>query len=215
MLELATSSLRFAAIGTLREFERTAVDQQSSPGDAAGRNILVHDAAAHPDIVVLRPLADFCDFDRLERQSCGGHERVGGAHFKSGGGAEPRAQRHVGQDHEIGADEATPALLQHHGDAEHIVRPFVAPARRSGVEIEFARLVHDHRIDVEPPVVTRSGGDEGGEFERRRHDETVVVVGVLSDQVDSPRRAADFGRPAEPAAEFPRCVLRQRRHAHL
>ena len=193
-------------------FERAAVDQERIAGDAAGRDILVHDAAAHADIVVLRPLADFCDFDRLERQSGGGHERMRDAHFERGRGAQARAERHVGEDDEIGAAEAPPALLQHHGDAEHIVRPLVPAARRRGVEVERARLVHDHRIDAEPPVRPRRGGDEGGEFERRRHDEAVVVVGVLADQVHPPRRAADFRHAAEAAAEFLRCVARQDAH---
>ena len=173
-------------------FERAAVDQERVAGEAAGRDILVHDAAAHADIVVLRPLADFRHFDRLERQPGGGHQRMRDAHFERGRGTQARAERHVGEDDEIGAGEAPTALFQHHGDAEHIVRPFVPAAGRRRVEVELARLVHDHRIDPEPPVGPRRGGDEGGEFERRRHDEAVVVVGVLADQVDPPRRAADF-----------------------
>ena len=62
------TSLRFGAIGTGREFERPAVDQKRGAGDAAGGDILIHDAAAHADELVLGPLTDRRRFDRLERQ---------------------------------------------------------------------------------------------------------------------------------------------------
>ena len=90
-----------------------------------------------------------------------------------------------------------------------VVGPVVAAARRRRVEIEFARLVHDHRIDGETPVGPGRSGGEGGELERRRHDEAVVVVGVFADEVDPAGRAADLRHAAEAEAELLRHVARQ------
>ena len=61
----------------------------------------------------------------------------------------------------------------------------------------------------------RRAGDEGGEIERRRHDEAVVVVGVLADQVHPAGRAADHAHAAEAQAEILRDVARlDRQRSH-
>ena len=52
------------------------------------------------------------------------------ADFERRRGAEARAERHVARDDEVGAGEPPAALFEHRRDAEHIVRPVVAAARR-------------------------------------------------------------------------------------
>ena len=195
--------------------QRTAVDQQRGAGDAAGGDILVHDAAAHADEFVLGALGDLGRRDRLERQAGGGEQRMGDADLERRGRAEAGAERHVARDHEVRAGEAPPVRLQHRSDPEHVVGPHVTAAGRGRVEIEFAGLVHEQGIDADRAIVARSGGDEGGEIERRRHDESVVVVGVLADQVDPAGRAAHPGHSPEAHAELLRDVARpdgHRRH---
>ena len=87
----------------------------------------------------------------------------------------------------------------------------MAAAGRGLVEIELARLVHEQRIDADLPVGARGAGDEGGEIQRGRHDEAVVVVGVLSDQVHPSGRAAHRRHSAEAQAELLRDVARLNR----
>ena len=183
--------------------ERAAVDQKRVPGHAAGGDVLVHDAAAHADEIVLGPLAHLGGRHRLEGQARGGEESVRDADLERGRRAQSGSERNVAPHDEVGADKAATALLQHRRDAEHVVRPVVTTARRGGrVEVELARGVHEHGVDADPAVVTRRAGDERRKIQRRRHDEAVVVVGVLADQVDSSRRAADRRLAAEAQPEF-------------
>ena len=115
-------------------------------------------------------------------------------------------------DDEIGAGKAAPAPLQHQRDAEDIVGPVAARGGRRGIEIELARLVHDHGIDPEAPVGPLRGCGQSGEFERRRHDEAIVIVGVLADQIDAAWRATDRRRATEPIGELDRKVARLNAH---
>ena len=95
--------------------------------DSAGRDILIHDAAAHADIVVLRLLADARDGHWLELESSGREQRVRRADLERGRRTQARAERHVAEDREIGAAEHASAALEHQRDAEDVVRPVVPP----------------------------------------------------------------------------------------
>ena len=89
------TSRRFGAIGTGRDVERAAVDQERIPGDAAGGDILVHDAAAHADEFVFRALGDFGRRHRLERQARRRDERMRDARLRGPptNSSPPRAAR--------------------------------------------------------------------------------------------------------------------------
>ncbi len=78
------SSLRFGAIATLREREVAAIDQKGMAGDAAAGDILIHHPAAHADEIILGPLADLGDRDRIERLVALGQERVGDRDLERG-----------------------------------------------------------------------------------------------------------------------------------
>ena len=165
-------------------------------GDAAAGDILIHHPAAHADEIILRPLANLGDRDRIEWLVALGQERVGDRDLERGRGAQARADRDVAPDDEIGAGKGPSAHLQHDRHAKDIVGP-VAARGAGRVEIELARLVHDHGINPEAPIRALRGGGQGGEFERRRHDESVVIVRMLADQIDAARRTADRRRATE------------------
>ncbi len=181
-------------------------------GDAAARDILIHHPAAHADEVIFGPLADPGDLDRLERQPGRGDERMRARDFERGRGAQAGSDRDVGPNDEIGAAQSPSALLQHERDAEDIVGPVASRDRGRGIKIELARLVHDHRVDPEPPVGPRRRRGQGGEFERRRHDEAIVIVGMLADQIDAAGRAADRWHAAKAVGELHRQVTRLNAH---
>ena len=70
----------------------------------------------------------------------------------------------------------------------------IAGRNRLGLGV-LARMHHDR------PIVPRRRGDPGRSIERHRHHESVVVIGVLADQIDAARRAIHARRPAEPVSE--------------
>ena len=132
--------------------QRAAVDDKGCAGDAAGGDVLVHDAAAHADEVVLGALADPGGRDGVEGQARRREERMGDADFERRRGAQARSERHVAPDDEVRAGEPPAALFDHRRDAEHVVRPVVAAARRGPVEVELARFVHEQGIDADLAV---------------------------------------------------------------
>src|SRR5271154_1972957 len=182
------------------------------PSDAATRNILVHHPAAHADEIIFGPLTELGDFDRIELQAAFGEQRMRARDFERGRGAQARSDRDIAPDDEIGAGKGAPAPLQHERDPEDVVRPVAGWAWRRRIEVELARLVHDHGIDSEAPVGPLRGRGQRGEFERRRHDEAIVVVGMLADQIDAAWRATDRRYATEPIGELDRKVARLNAH---
>src|SRR6202041_2253273 len=90
--------------------------------------------------------------------------------------------------------------------------PVASRAWRRRIEVELACLVHDHGIDLEPTVRPLRGRGQRGEFERRRHDEAIVIVGMLADQIDAAWRATDRRRATKPIGELDRKVARLNTH---
>src|SRR5262249_56211431 len=60
------------------------------------------------------------------------------------------------------------------------------------------------RADDEHSVLARRGGDPRRSIERHRQHESVVVIGVLADQVHASRRAVQPWRTAERRLELAR-----------
>jgi len=90
---------------------------------------------------------------------------------------------------------------QHQRDAADVIAPILARLRLLFIEVELARLIHQERTDTELPIQPWRDRGEGGELECGRQHKTVIVVGVLTDQVDAPRRAVDPRLLAEGAAK--------------
>src|SRR3954468_3671551 len=59
-------------------------------------------------------------------------------------------------------------------------------ASRAGtdtVQLPLARIAKLVGVDAQLGVVAQTSGNKRGEFDRGRHDETIVVVGVLANKV--------------------------------
>src|SRR5215475_5753236 len=70
-------------------------------------------------------------------------------------------------------------------------------------------------IDRELPVIARGQGDPGRKADRGGHDEAVIVVGVLTDQVDASGSAINARVPAIQPPEFPLQIIRLIRRAYF
>ena len=65
------------------------------------------------------------------------------------------------------------------------------PAQIAIVQIHFRLLGEIFGVYVHAAVVARGGGDPGVQIHRHGHYESIVIVGVLADQVHSARSAID------------------------
>ena len=145
-------------MATLRELEASAIDQQGMTGNAAARDILIHDAAAHADEVVFGALADLA-------ASIGSNSMPlsmsSACATETSSAAEELKPAPIGtslQTMRSAAGKVAPAPLQHQRDAENIVSPVAARGRMRRIEIELARLVHDHGVNAEASVGALRGG---------------------------------------------------------
>ena len=98
---------------------------------------------------------------------------------------------------------------EHRPDAADVVGPMMVLRclRRLGFTVDPDRFAVLARADHDPLVVSRRRGDPRRSIDRHRHDEAVVVVGVLADQVHATRRVVQPRRSAEYAFELAREVV--------
>src|SRR5215510_653206 len=70
-------------------------------------------------------------------------------------------------------------------------------------------------IDRELALIARRQGDPGRKADRGGHDEAVIVVGVLADQVDASGGAINARLTAIQPSEFPLQIIRSIRRAYF
>ena len=119
-----------------------------------------------------------------------GGEGPGGGHLQRGRGRKPRPQRHVAGQHAFPALELHAGVLQAPGHALEVLDPAGLLVLQAG-DIELADFLVVDRVDIHAAVASRPQGDPGGPIDGQRQHEAVVVIGVLADQVDSPRGPHD------------------------
>jgi hypothetical protein len=161
--------------------------------------VLVHHAALDPDELALHPLAELRHAQRVPRDLRQRAEQPGDRHLDRGRRGQARAQRHVAVEHELRTAHMKAGGAHRPGHARDVGQPLPSAGRLQLVEPDLAGFAEDHRVHAQPPIGPRNTGDPRAAVDRHRQHPTVVVVGVLADQVDAPRRHRDagLGRRAE------------------
>ena len=145
----------------------------------------------------------------VDRRNDGALDRVGGG--------QPGAARNIGVQQQVQSAHVESALLQRPQDPQRILGPAPrrAPAEGSGVD-RGQSLVPEGGQQPDGGVRTTADRHTGGPVDRKRQHETLVVVGVLADQVDAAgrlphavRRGAEDG--LKPGGQLP--GVEARRHA--
>ncbi len=117
-------------------------------------------------------------------------ERPGNRELDRRRGRQPGVLGQAGRDHPADAACRKARLPERRGRRARVVDPFPArPIRIVEVEAEPFPVVEARQLD--PPIIARNVGEPDLAIDRSRQDETLVVVGVLADEVDSTRRAHD------------------------
>lgn len=99
---------------------------------------------------------------------------------------------------DVGSRELESTLLENAGDAEHVITPLPLTAYLK-IEIEIEVAGKFGRPDQELTIGSPADTHMGRESNRSRHHESVVVIGVLSDEIYAARRT-----------EYPRRLLENR-----
>ena len=209
--------------------ERAAVQEQRVAGPGHEADELVHDAALHPDEVVLGTLAEERQAGALHLEPDELLDDQGRDDLQRGRGAEARTLGEVAAEGEIHGAELDSRGREHAEDAADVVAP--GPTRVAldrGVEGEGRALREVGGADADLAPLAQPSGELDAGVDGHREHEAVVVVGVLADQVDAPRgppgddRAARAERPVEdlphrrpplvPPGPVPRALVTRRAH---
>ena len=180
--------------------QRAAIEKQGAAAFAEQRGHRVHDAAARTDEAVLGVPAKQGEFDRIE--GCAGErqECPADGDEQCCRGTQPGADRDLARDPQVRPAQRQSGGEQRTRDTLRMVAPVAARRRVDLVEIQRDRLDEVLGLHDELAVAAGHGRDPGGAVERHREDETLVVVGVLADQIH-PARGTHRERPRPGAVE--------------
>src|SRR6266478_6937712 len=80
------------------------------------------------------------------------------------------------------------SFLEHHDDALHVVNPLVPGSWIAVVQVDLGALGEILGMHQQLPIIARGDGNPHIEFNRDRHNEALVVVGMFANQIDASRR---------------------------
>ena len=163
------------------DLERAAIDQERAARAACDGGELIHDPAGDARRKLLGALAGEGELRRRQLEVRDVAQRERERHLQRRRRREPGADGNRRRDLSVHPD-VRPAVLAEHGAQG------VDVAVRAGVPVE--------PVDFDDVVCPRRRVHDALEVDRHRQDQSVVVVGVVADQVDAARRAeARHGRP--------------------
>ncbi len=182
--------------------EGAAVEQDRPTGTTRGAGELIHDPAVDAEEVALGALGQGRQ-RRRRHEALAGEQGHGRRQLQRRNRAEAGGGWDGGVDDAIEATDRERGLAQRPGHAGDVVAPRGAPGHGAArpapatpadqfVDPELGPLGRLQRRDAHQPVASRAGGDPGVELDRRGHDEPVVVVGVVADQVHPAGRPHEF-----------------------
>src|ERR1700733_14540186 len=178
--------------------QRSAIEQQRVIFLAVQRDKLIHDSHARADKLVLGSAAQSRELQSIRMRPRRIRKRQRRRNFDRRRRTQPRAHRHFALDQEIRAALRNTGFLQLNRNADRIVAPRFR--RRYGIrrKIDFRRRRKFVRINRQFAIAAWPNRNPAIKFDRGRHREPIVVVGVLADQIDAAGRAKHPGRTRKP-----------------
>jgi hypothetical protein len=151
----------------------------------------------HADLLGLRSPPDVGQFRRREPDIVNGVQRPRDGKFERGRRGESGTHDHVAADDQVGPDGLLDRLGQDGRGPHDVGRPPLQAVADGCLD----ELVQCQRIHSETAVVSGTGRREGSPVDRRRQDDTAVVIDVPPEQIhtsggggDGPRRGPEAVR---------------------
>src|SRR6266567_9236760 len=153
---------------------------------------LVHNADASAYEFVFCFLAKSCHGLQWHCYFCQAQQGECSCYLNRSRGTESRADGDLSVQQEVGARKRATSLLQNGCHTDHVIAPGVKPHRRQVCKIEFKDFGVFRRAEHKLAIGAGGNGHPGEEPYRTRHYKSVVVVGVLANQVHASRRAENL-----------------------
>ncbi len=162
-------------------------------------NELVHDAARHPGIVVFGLLAEQRFLNRIEVFAGDDFEQRGRGDLEGCAAGKAAAERDVRVNQRVKAAGILPSGKETSDDTGGIIRPVAFRKRleRLGeVNRRWLAAVGGSKLDLFRVFGRTVGSDDGVTLNRHRKHKAVVVVGVLTNDVNAAGRGHNPARRA-------------------
>ena len=167
--------------------ERPAVEEQCVALSRHGGGELIHHTAFDPHPVALDPMPEEGHLDRGPPDPGILTQGEGGCHDQGGGRGQTRSQGDIAVNDEIGARHIETRRSQGPGDAGHKRDPVGSTRGHEIVYRDLVGFAENDGVSSQGPVFSRGEGNADPTIDGHRQNPTVVVVGVLADQIDPSR----------------------------
>ena len=94
------------------------------------------------------------------------------------------------------------SVFQRPGHAANIVAPVIGGLHLSIIQGELDGFIEVDGVYYQLPVLARRDGNAAGKINRRRHDKSVVIVGMLTNKIHPARSAVKSGSSLKDAVEL-------------
>src|SRR6185503_13959860 len=158
---------------------------------AEKRNKLVHYPDARANKFVFRTLANERQFALADVDSRNSCQRASSCDLHRSRRTQPGPNRHFTAYFQPRSMQSIAGSLEHDRDANRIITPMPASCQVRIIKIDFYFIVEILRTDLEFAIFARRDAGPRVEINRRRHHKAVVVICVLADEIDAPRRTED------------------------
>jgi len=178
------------------EMQAPAIEQECVTGLTKAGNKLVHDAALRSRELVLGALTNGGDAAEVQMDIKDSQQRQGGRHLYRRGGAQPGTDGDVAFHQQICAADGKVARPQDGSDPSNIVTPVASWTWNHVGHFKLAWLLEIEGIDTKFVILANTGGYIGVKTQSSRHDESIVVISMLADEIDPAGCAKQAGRLA-------------------
>ena len=165
-----------------------AIEQQRVVGLAERRDKLIHNPALDADERIFGPLGQQRQLLAQDVEPVEDLEGIADGNLERGRGREAGAARDIAGDQQVRAAERMAGNQERFHNAADVIAPGMLGAALDLVERELIGVGQVGGYDMHAPVVAGARGHIRRPIDRHRKDKTVVVVGMLADQIDTARR---------------------------
>ena len=155
-------------------------------------NKLVHNANPRTHKFVLGFLAKPWDFAKRNFLLTQAEQRQRSGDLYCGRGAQSRANGYFSMHQQVRSTAPAAGLFQRPSYTNHVITPRIEAPNRQVVQIELKDIGKFRRTQREFAVGTWRDGGMGVKTDGARQHKSIVVVGVLADQIHSSRRTEDL-----------------------
>src|SRR6267143_4175732 len=148
-------------------------------------NELIHNSAARPDKLIFGLLAQSSELGQVYGLTRHLQQRIADGDFHRRGRAQPSALWEVAGNEQVGTGQPAFRRLEHFRNSDCIVAPLAHTGWWQVIQVELGTCRKILRLNDDFSVRAWSNRGPSVKPDRRWHDQPVVIIGMLANQIHS------------------------------